>query len=65
MQYGMCEWNALQSKGFIFRNGTIACAIVLSLFWSLAHSQTYPCVTFMGQTLAKPFLHGPQYQVSL
>ena len=29
----------------------LACAIVLSLFWSLAHSQTFPYVTFMGQTL--------------
>ena len=30
----------------------LACAVVLSLFWSLVHcQQTYPYVSFMGQTL--------------
>ena len=26
--------------------------VILSLFWSLVHSQTFPYVSFMGQTLA-------------
>ena len=30
----------------------LGCVIVLSLFWSLVHSQTFPYVSFMGQTLA-------------
>ena len=49
----MCEWNALQSKRYIYLYSemALACAIVLSLFWSLAHSQTFPYVFFMGQTL--------------
>ena len=35
----------------LYSEMALACAIVLSLFWSLAHSQTFPYVTFMGQTL--------------
>ena len=30
----------------------LVCAIVLSLFWSLVQCQTFPYVSFMGQTLA-------------
>ena len=36
----------------LYSEMALACAIVLNLFWSLAHSQTFPYVTFMGQTLA-------------
>ena len=32
------------------------CVIVLSLFWSLVHSQTFPYVSFMGQTLANHYV---------
>ena len=30
----------------------LACAVLLSLFWSLVHSHTFPYVSFMGQPLA-------------
>ena len=36
----------------LYSEMALACAIVLSLFWSLVHSQTFPYGTFMGQTLA-------------
>ena len=35
----------------LYSEMALACAIVLSLFWSLAHSQTFPYVTFICQTL--------------
>ena len=30
----------------------LVCVLLLSVFWSLVHSQTFPYVSFMGQTLA-------------
>ena len=31
---------------------SFGCVVVLSLFWSLVHCQTFPYISFMGQTLA-------------
>ena len=62
--YGMCEWNALQSKGFIIRNGTSLCNSAESVLVSGPLSDLSLC-HLHGPDSGQPFLRGPQYQVSL
>ena len=55
---------ALQSKGFIFRNGTSLCNSAESVLVSGPLSDLSLC-HLHGPDSGQPFLRGPQYQVSL
>ena len=48
----MCEWNALQSKGFIFRNGTSLCNSAESVLVSGPLSDLSFCHLHGSDTLA-------------
>ena len=53
----MCEWNALQSKGFIFRNGTSMCNSAESVLVSGPLSDLSLC-HLHGSDSGQPFLRG-------